>query len=189
MINIDCFINKNFIKVSYPNKIMLDLLYAGKKGPFEICTSEILPGDIIVLLEKNKYIYLVSNGELNQISGDRLNFFDTVNIEVKNITKISNIKNYILQLFKKLTLTELINFKNDFETFEHNLVSYFLETKNSKKMDFKKIRTIIFKAFKDPKLCEKIYSLITKDPFDGFNNDSSQVIINFSDLTVQIIND
>jgi hypothetical protein len=171
--------------------VTLELLHARKQGPFELFSSEIFPGDLIVFVEKNnqKSIFLLHNMEINQICGENLDFFDVIRVQVKNFNKIQNIKKYIFKIYDKINLIDLINNKNDFELFEHYLMSYLLCVKNEQKFETKKTRSLIFKSFKDIRLCEKINTLILKDPFIDYEDDTIQLSLNFLNLTVQIIND
>lgn len=191
MISAECFINKTYTKISYPAKSMIELVHAGKKGPYELCTSEILPGEIIIFVTKNneKYIYTIVNEELNQICGEHLNYYEETHAEVKHYKKAIRIKKYIIKLFNNLPLIDLISNKSDLETLEYQLTSYLLLCKNKNKFDLRRIRSIVFKSCKEVRMCEKIYSLISKIDFDDYDDSTQTLILNFANLSVQFNND
>jgi hypothetical protein len=188
MINVECHTNKNFIKVSYPNKMFLEFVFTGKKGPFDLCISEIKPGDIIFIIyhQNKKYLYLLENKDLFQIYGDELNFYEELEIKSSLYLKNKIIKEYIFEILETINFSDLIHFKNDFEIFEYNLTTYLLCCRNQKKYDKKKIRSLIFKSIKNVRLCETIYTTIETKPFNSWETDEIEFTLNFASLNVQI---
>lgn len=158
-----------------------------KLNLLSLITDQICAGDIIVFdgERKPKFIFKIQNNVISQIYGDCIEFDGEYVLEVAGLNKLKNINNYLYEVFQKLTLIDLIYYKNDLINIEKELIRYLLNTKSTEKCDLKKIRSIIFKNCKDVKVCEKIFLILKTNRYTFFDNHPGRIIVNFTNMSVQ----
>lgn len=183
-VTFDAFINQDNIVVSYPELIVIKPVFRTKIKPLSLFTNELVAGDIIVL-EKNKNdkiirVYQIHNNVLFQIFGDPV-FFKRpkVTLNVQYYQKLMHIKKYITNIFDILPINDLIEFKNDLNMFEKELTKFLLMSISKEKVTYKRLRSIVFKSCKNQHISEKICLLCKNNHFDHFDNDYSEIIIDF----------
>jgi len=69
--------------------------------------------------------------------------------------------------------------------FEKELMKYFLLCKTENKVNYKNLRSVVFKSCKNNKLAETICLYLKNKPFVHFGYDTAVIKINFENWIVQ----
>lgn len=188
MNNFQLFINKTRKKISYPNSVIIEPLWHGNLPPLNLVTSEIKAGEILIVEYDKKIplrVFKIIQDNLIQIYGEPIDYDLKIEFDNIFISKINTIKNYIYDVYNLLNINELINFKDDLECIENEIIKYFLFCKTNLKIDNKKIRSLIFKNCKDSKLSEKLDNLFKKNKIIWEEWNSTKLIVDFENFNVQ----
>lgn len=191
MNNLKAYICKKTKKISYPQQVNIELLFAAPVVNLSLVTNEIRAGDILLIKQKNQIlnIYKIENNKINQIHGNSNDEEAIIELSVSGYDKVLKIKEYLFWMFKDLALKTLIEEKHDLEDLENGLTEYLLNCKSANRIDMRKIRSLIFKSCKNTKLCEKLYFLFDNNRFNYFEWKNQILKIDFNNLIVQFSND
>jgi hypothetical protein len=192
MIKFSCFLNKSNKKISYPEYTTIDPLFNSSLRTLPLITNELKSGEIILVEyfdNKITRVYKIYDNNLEQIYGENNQYENEITVKLYSYIKKTKIEEYINLLYLNLTLSELISNKHDLNDFQKELTKYLLLCKSKEKLNYKNIRSVVFKNCKNVQLVEKICLFLKKNPYNYFINDVSILKINFNDWSVQFIYD
>ena len=186
MLTQKCILVRTGKKVSYPTPAIIELIEANSIGPIKLFTNELRAGEILFIeffFNRPQKIFKIDSS-INQIFGNE-SLDGIIEIICPQYRKKIYIENYIKDIYKDLSINELIVHKNDFADFENEIIKYFL-LKDYPKIDQKKIRSICFKTIKNSKMAEKLSNILKQKSFNYYGSPNAHLILDFESLSVQI---
>jgi len=188
MTRFECFLNKENKKISYPELAVIEPLFGTPLKALALFTSEIKSGELIIVEYFNNHIervYKSENENIEQIYGIPSSVQENIILTVAFLYKKKKIEEYIADIYRSLSIHDLITFRYDLNDFEKELMKYFLLCKTENKVNYKNLRSVVFKSCKNNKLAETICLYLKNKPFVHFGYDTAVIKINFENWIVQ----
>jgi hypothetical protein len=188
MTRFECFLNKENKKISYPELAVIEPLFGAPLRALALFTPEIKSGELIIVEYFNNQIERIfksENENIEQIYGLPNLVPENAVLKLAFLNKKKKIEEYIADIYRSLSVNDLIAFKHDLNDFEKELIKYFLLCKTENKVNYKNLRSVVFKNCKNNKLAETICFYLKNKPFRHFGYDTTIVRVDFESLTVQ----
>jgi hypothetical protein len=189
MTRLECFLNKENKKISYPELTVIEPLFGIPLKALALFTPEIKSGELIIVEYSNvqiERVYKIENENIEQIYGKPNLVPQNVVLTISFLEKKKKIEEHISNLYRSLSVHDLIVFKHDLNDFEKELMKYFLLCKTENKINSKNLRSVVFRNCKNNKLAETICLYLKNKPFDYFMHDVATIKVNFENWIVQI---